>query len=550
MHTPITQSPIWQTLKMHQQDIAHLHLRDVFAEDSHRFAKFSLEANGLLLDYSKNRLTEKTRQLLIEFAEAQHLSEWIAKLFSGEALNNTEGRAALHTALRNRSNRPVYVAGEDVMPAVNQVLAQMRSFTEQVRNGDWLGYTGKPIDTIVNIGIGGSDLGPTMVTRALRAWHHPRLSCHFVSNVDATHLAEILPKLNPETTLFIIASKSFSTQETLLNARSARHWLLSTFHDEQAVARHFIAISTATEKVTAFGIDPANMFVFWDWVGGRFSLWSAIGMSIVLMVGMDNFEQLLAGAHAMDNHFQTAPFAENLPVLLGLIGMWYVNFWGAPTQALLPYDFALELFPAHMQQLIMESLGKRITRYGTTASCPTCPVIWGAAGNNGQHAFYQLLHQGTHIVPTDFLIAIESQHNLPDHQVATLSNALAQTHALMAGRSMKDTGEALAGSGVHGETLQVQLPHRTFLGNQPSNTLVYQKLSPEVLGGLIALYEHKVFVQAVCWELNPFDQWGVELGKQVANSLLPEFNSEQPSYGHDASTDGLLAYIRQRMPKQ
>jgi glucose-6-phosphate isomerase len=418
----------------------------------------------------------------------------------------------------------------------------MRQFSENVRDEVWRGYTGKPIEYIVNIGIGGSDLGPAMVTRALKRYHHPRLRSYFVSNVDGTHLAETLLDINPETTLFIVASKTFTTQETLLNAYSARRWLIEKLGDEKAVAKHFVAVSTATQKVTEFGIDPSNMFAFWDWVGGRYSLWSAIGLPIAVMIGMDNFETLLTGAHELDQHFENAPYAQNLPVLMGLIGVWYTSFCGASSQAILPYDYALELLPAHLQQLIMESLGKYVTHTGESVDYSTSPILWGAPGNNGQHAFYQLLHQGTHLIPTDFLIAIESQYDLPGHQNALLSNALAQTLALMQGRTFEETRQALFSNATK-EDLQ-QLPHRVFQGNQPSNTLIYPKLTPNILGKLIALYEHQVFVQGLCWNINPFDQWGVELGKQMANTLLPALETEQPTQIHDPSTKGLLNYIK------
>ena len=534
MNSLISHSATWAGLKTHQHYLAQVHLRDLFALDNQRFEKFSVEACGLLLDYSKNRLTSDTLALLLKLAAETNLQDWISRLFQGKKVNNTEQRAALHIALRNRSNRPILADGKDVMPNVNAVLVKMGEFSESVRSGAWRGYTDKSIKSIVNIGIGGSDLGPAMVTRALKAYHHPRLQGHFVSNVDGTHLGETLAKLDPETTLFIIASKTFTTQETILNAQSARQWLINKLGDEKAVAKHFVAVSTARQKVTEFGIDPVNMFEFWDWVGGRYSLWSAIGLPILLMIGMNNFEQLLAGAHELDKHFETAPLAENLPVLMGLIGVWYSSFFKATTHAILPYDYSLELLPAHLQQLVMESLGKSVTREGDRIDYPTCPIIWGAPGNNGQHAFYQLLHQGTHLIPADFLVAIESQHDLLGHQNAVLSNALAQTHALMMGRTPSETRDALAP--------MEQLSHRVFSGNQPTNTLVYQKLTPHVLGTLIALYEHKVFVQGICWDINPFDQWGVELGKQVANTLLPALKNGQGTK-HDASTDGLLRYI-------
>ncbi|MCK5720119.1 MAG: glucose-6-phosphate isomerase [Thiomargarita sp.] len=549
MDTIVSHTHIWTTLQNHQKYLASVHLRDLFALDSQRFENFSLEACGLLLDYSKNHLTTNTLSLLQELAIKTKLKNWIHQEFSGETINNTEQRAALHTALRNRSNQAILVDGKDVMPAINAVLEKIRPFVDSVHSGNWQGYTGKKIESIVNIGIGGSDLGPSMVARALKAYHHPRLKSYFVSNVDAIHLGEILQDLDPETTLFIIASKTFTTQETLLNANSARKWLVEKLGDDKAVAKHFVAVSTATKKVIQFGIDPSHMFEFWDWVGGRYSLWSAIGLPIAVMVGMDNFEKLLEGAHEMDQHFKTAPLLENMPVLMGLIDVWYNNFFGSTTQVVLPYDYSLSLFPAHLQQLVMESLGKRVTREGQQIDYSTCPIIWGAPGNNGQHAFYQLLHQGTRLIPADFLIAIESQYDFPGHQDAVLSNALAQSHALMMGRNTEETRKALTDAGLDIQLLEQQLPHRVFKGNQPSNTLVYQKLTPEILGKLIALYEHKVFVQSVCWGINPFDQWGVELGKQVASDLLPTLQNTQTSVTtkvHDASTEGLLRYIKNK----
>jgi glucose-6-phosphate isomerase len=545
MNTLISHTPIWAKLKTHQQYIAQQHLRDLFALDPKRFENFSIEAEGFLLDYSKNFITHETVELLLELAKKVQLEQSINSLFSGEKLNNTEQRAALHTALRNRSNTPIKVDGKNIMPDINKVLVKMQQFTEQVRNGKWRGYTGKPIESIVNIGIGGSDLGPAMVTKALKAYHHPRLKAYFVSNVDATHLSNTLATLDPETTLFIIASKTFTTQETLLNAHSARRWLIKHLGDEQAVAKHFVAISTAKQKVIEFGIDPINMFEFWDWVGGRYSLWSAIGLPIAVMIGMDQFEELLDGAHKLDQHFQNTELANNLPVLLALLDVWYSSFFGVRTQAILPYDYSLELFPAYLQQLAMESLGKRVTREGRNIDYPTCPIIWGSAGNNGQHAFYQLLHQGTQLIPADFIIAIDSQNDLNGHQDAVLSNALAQTHALMMGRSANQTQlQILKQEDKNLEQLINQVPHRVFLGDQPSNSLVYQKLTPSILGKLIALYEHKVFVESVCWNLNPFDQWGVELGKQVASMLLPALSSQRDAnINLDSSTLGLLKYI-------
>ena len=546
MNNLVSHTHIWATLKKHQKYLAPVQMQDLFALDEQRYENFSIKACNLLLDYSKNRLTKDTLNLLQQLATKVELEDSIKKLFTGKLVNNTEHRAALHIALRNRSNTKIMVNGKDVMPDVNIVLEQMRKFSNAVRNGEWLGYTGKPINTIVNIGIGGSDLGPAMVTRALRVYQHPRLQSHFVSNVDSSHLGDILGKIDPETTLFIIASKTFTTQETLLNAQTARRWLIDKLGSDTAVAKHFVAVSTATQKVTEFGIDPVNMFEFWDWVGGRYSLWSAIGLPITVMIGMEQFEELLTGAHELDQHFATAPILENLPILMGLIDVWYSSFFGTTSQAVLPYDYTLKLFPAYLQQLVMESLGKRVTRDGSLVDYPTCPVIWGAPGNNGQHAFYQLLHQGTHIIPTDFIVAIESNFDLPsvEHQDAVLSNALAQSHALMMGRDLAKTKQSLTSMGIQNDDLAKQLPHRVFPGNQPSNTIIYKKLTPHILGTLIALYEHKVFVQSVCWGINPFDQWGVELGKNVASTLLPALRTEHDDNIHDSSTNGLLNYIK------
>lgn len=537
----ISQTRAWQDLQAHQTQFSSS-LRELFAADPQRFQQFSKTACGITFDFSKNHLTPDTLKLLTALLETAEFTSLRQQFFSGGKINHTENRAALHIALRNQSNTPILVDGKDVMPEVNGVLAKMRAFTAAVQSGQWRGHTGKVIDTIVNIGIGGSDLGPAMVTRALRAYHHPRLRAFFVSNVDSTHLSETLQQLNSETTLFVIASKTFTTQETMLNANSARQWFLQqTNNNETAIAQHFVALSTNTAKVTAFGINPDNMFVFWDWVGGRFSLWSAIGLPVMLMIGAEKFDELLGGAHAMDEHFYNAPLQDNLPVLIALVGVWYSSFWRAATQAVLPYDFALELLPAYLQQLEMESLGKRVTRDGENVDYPTCPIIWGAAGNNGQHAFYQLLHQGTHLVPTDFIVAKNSQQPLENHQVATLSNAFAQSLVLMQGRTAIETAAALTTSGMNDEAVTFHTPHRVFTGNQPSNTLIYEKLTPAILGALLALYEHKVFVQSVCWQLNPFDQWGVELGKQVANSLLTALEGGKSDL-YDSSTQGLINY--------
>ena len=529
---------IWQQLEQHQQQLANIHLRELFAGNPQRFEQFSLQTCDLLFDYSKNRLTKDTIDLLCKFLEKRDFKTWQDQMFNGEEINHTEQRAALHIALRNRSNQPILVDSKDVMPEINTVLNKISNFVEKVHSGEWKGFTGQPIEFIVNIGIGGSDLGPKMVTEALENYHHPRLQAFFISNLDALQLHRVLKKINPETTLFVIASKTFSTQETMTNAQSARRWLIKKLDDEQAVSKHFVAVSTSTEQVKTFGIDPANMFEFWDWVGGRYSLWSAIGLSIALMMGMKNFEELLTGAHEMDQHFRNAPLKENMPVLLGLIGFWYANFFGTTSQAILPYDCALEHLPAYLQQLEMESNGKRVSRNGETLNYRTCPVIWGTLGNNGQHAFYQLLHQGTQLIPSDFIVSAESQSEEYGQQNALLSNALAQTQALMQGRNLEETRQGLK------DLTEMQVPHRVFLGNQPSNTIAYKRLTPKILGSLLALYEHKVFVQSICWDINPFDQWGVELGKQMAAALLPALENSQTTFNYDASTNGLLTYLK------
>ena len=537
----LTHSSAWQALTDHYFEIRDAHMRDWFAADPDRFRRFSRRFGDLLLDFSKNRITGETLALLLDLARERELPAWIERMFRGERINFTEGRPALHVALRNRSNRPIEVDGADVMPEVNAVLAQMRTFSNRVRRGEWRGYDGAPITDVVNIGIGGSDLGPLMVTEALKPYGGP-LRAHFVSNVGGAHIHETLKALDPARTLFIVASKTFTTQETLTNARTARRWLLAAAGDESAIARHFVAVSTNAEAVAAFGIDTRNMFRFWDWVGGRYSLWSAIGLSIALYIGMDNFEALLEGAHVMDEHFRTAPLEDNLPVLLALIGIWYINFFGAETHALLPYDQYLHRFPAYFQQGDMESNGKRVDRDGKVVDYHTGPVIWGEPGTNGQHAFYQLIHQGTRLIPVDFIAAAEPQHPLDEHHRILLSNFFAQAEALMRGRTEAEARAELAAQGLSGDALERLLPHRVFPGNRPTNSILYRRLTPRTLGSLIALYEHKIFVQGVIWNINSFDQWGVELGKQLARAILPELEGEAEVRGHDASTNGLINY--------
>ena len=540
----ITATSIWKKLEEHQRAMAPLLMRDLFAHDDARFARLSLRLGDLLLDYSKNRVTDETMTLLRALAREAGVEAMRDRMFAGEPINLTEGRAVLHVALRNRSNRPILVDGpegkRDVMPEVNAALAHMKTFSDAVRSGAWTGYTGRPIRAIVNIGIGGSDLGPVMVTEALKPYAHADLALHFVSNVDGTHIAEALKRVEPETTLFLVASKTYTTQETMTNAHTARRWFLEHARDERHVAKHFAALSTNAKAVTAFGIDPANMFVFWDWVGGRYSLWSAIGLSIVLAVGFERFEELLEGAFEMDEHFRTAPLEENLPATLALLGVWYNNFFGAATQAILPYDQYLHRFPAYFQQGDMESNGKGVTRDGRRVGWQTGPVIWGEPGTNGQHAFYQLIHQGTKMIPCDFLAAVESHNPIGQHQDLLLANYFAQPEALMRGLDETEARRELAAQGLAGERLEALLPHKVFPGNRPTSSILYQKLDPRTLGRLIALYEHKIFVQGVIWNINSFDQWGVELGKKLAGVIAPELAAPGDVTTHDSSTRGLI----------
>ncbi len=534
----------WKALELHWRDMQQLHMRELFATDGDRCNRFAITDCGLLLDYSKNRITGATMDRLLQLARAVDVAGWRDRMFSGEPINNTERRSVLHTALRNRSNTPVIVQGKDVMPEVNKVLGQMERFSSQVRSGDWKGYTGKPITDVVNIGIGGSNLGPFMASEALRHYQSPELKVHFVSNVDATHLAETLNPLNPETTLFIVASKTFTTQETITNAHAARAWCLDSMKDKQAIARHFVAVSTNTDAVAAFGIDTDNMFVFWDWVGGRYSLWSAIGLPIAIAVGMDRFYEMLNGAHAMDEHFHNTDLEQNMPVIMALLGVWYGNFARAATHAILPYDQYLRMLPDYLQQADMESNGKRVTRDGQAVDFTTGPVIWGMAGTDGQHAFYQLIHQGTQMIPADFIVPVHSHNEQGDQHEKLLANCLAQTEALMLGKTEQEARTELEASGLDQERVDELLPHKQFPGNSPTNTILIDKLTPQRLGSLIALYEHKIFVQGVIWNLNSFDQWGVELGKQLASIILPELQGEVPEVDHDSSTASLIEHCR------
>ena len=549
-----TQTPAWQALKEERRAWNSLHLRDLFAKDKKRFERFSLQLDDLLLDYSKNLIRPQTLRLLLKLAKETGVETLREAMFAGDRINLTEDRAVLHTALRNRSERAVMVDGHDVMPDVREVLGRMRAFADRVRTGKWKGFaakggSGRPITDVVNIGIGGSDLGPAMACLALKPYGG-NVRVHFVSNVDPSHLHDTLEDLDPATTLFIVASKTFTTQETLLNAAAARAWLLAGAKDEAAVAKHFVAVSTNAEAVTAFGIDPANMFGFWDWVGGRYSLWSAIGLPIALYIGMDEFEELLAGAHDMDEHFRAAPLAENMPVLMALLGVWYNNFWDAQAYAVLPYEQRLSRFPAYLQQLDMESNGKGVMRDGKSVKCSTGPILFGEPGTNGQHAFYQLIHQGTKLIPCDFLAAAESHNDLVgqhgSQHAVLLSNFLAQTEALMRGKTAVEVETELATAGMAKREIRALLPHKVFPGNRPTNTLLYRKLTPRTLGRLIALYEHKVFVQGAIWDLNSYDQWGVELGKQLAKVILPELGGGKPGGKHDASTNALIARLRTR----
>jgi glucose-6-phosphate isomerase len=545
----------YQALDQHYNtEGKNLKLQELFASDKERFTKYSREFKGkltdatILLDFSKNIINESTFQLLLDLAKEAKVDEYAKKMFSGSPINFTEGRSVLHIALRNVGNSPIYVNEQDVVPEVNAVLDHMKEFSEAVRSGAWTGYTGKRITDIVNIGIGGSDLGPVMVTEALKPYAQEGLNVHFVSNVDGTHLAETVKKINPETSLFIIASKTFTTQETITNANSAKEWFLGYAKEQQHVSKHFVALSTNTEEVTKFGIDPKNMFQFWDWVGGRYSLWSAIGLSIALYIGFDNFHQLLSGAHDMDNHFINTPFEDNLPVILAILGVWYNNFFGAQTQAILPYDQYLHRFAAYFQQGDMESNGKYVTRDGETVNYSTGPIIWGEPGTNGQHAFYQLIHQGTKLIPADFLAPVQTQNPISNgvHHPILLSNFFAQTEALMAGKSPEQVSAELnSDSKLTDDQRQKILPHKVFTGNRPTNSLLFQKLTPGTLGALIALYEHKIFVQGIIWNINSFDQWGVELGKQLAKVILPELNGSEKVTSHDSSTNGLINYYKQ-----
>jgi glucose-6-phosphate isomerase len=535
-----TETQAWTALENHFTAIQHTHLKELFAQNENRFNEFSLQFEDVLVDFSKNRITQETLDLLLQLAEETGLKAAIESMFTGEVINKTEGREVLHTALRNSSNTPVIVDGKDVMPDVNAVLAKMETFSNQVINGDWKGFTGERITDIVNIGIGGSDLGPLMVTEALKPYWKDGISVHYVSNVDGTHIAETLKNLNSETTLFMIASKTFTTQETMTNAYSARDWFLATAKDSAHVAKHFVALSTNVEGVAAFGIDTANMFEFWNWVGGRYSLTSGIGLSIACTIGFDNFKALLDGFHAMDNHFRNADFDKNIPVILALIGIWNGNFLGADSEAILPYDQYMHRFAAYFQQGNMESNGKNVGRDGKKINYQTGPIIWGEPGTNGQHAFYQLIHQGTKLIPCDFIAAAVSHNPLSDHQDKLLSNYFAQAEALMMGKTEAEVIEELKAEGKTEAEIAFYAPFKVFEGNRPTNSILVKQLTPHTLGILTAMYEHKIFVQGIIWNVFSFDQWGVELGKQLAKKILPELTNEDTVTSHDASTNGLI----------
>ncbi len=536
--------PEWQALSQHRKKTKNLQMRDLFCADDQRFSKYTLTVDDIFLDFSKNIATDETFEKLFALAHACDVPQWIKRMFSGEAINVTEGRAVLHTALRNRSNNPVLVEGVDVMPDVQRVLAQMKTFSDAVRSGRWKGYTGKAITDVVNIGIGGSDLGPVMVVEALKPYAKAGLHTHFVSNIDGTQIVELLRVLNAETTLFIVASKTFTTQETLTNARTAKDWFLKSAKSNREVAKHFVALSTNRDEVVHFGIDANNMFEFWDWVGGRYSLWGAIGLSIAIQIGMEQFEALLDGAYSMDKHVQAAPMEKNMPVILALLGIWYNNFFDAQTHAILPYDQYMHRFSAYLQQADMESNGKRVTKSGENLSYSSGPILWGEPGTNGQHAFYQLIHQGTKLVPADFLVPMESHNPVGLHHTILMSNFFAQTEALMKGKTEAEVKAEMEAKSIDEKEIERLLPHRIFTGNRPSNSFLFSKLTPRVLGQLIALYEHKIFIQGLIWDVNSFDQWGVELGKQLANTIFSELKGENEVTSHDASTNGLINYFK------
>ncbi len=540
-----TETNAWQQLKQHYDEMKSASMKKMFRDDADRFSKFSVNIDDIIFDHSKNLINEKTIRLLLQLAEECKVKDAIEAMFNGDKINETENRSVLHVALRNFSKEPIYSEGKDVMPQVKKVLKQMKSFCDNVHNGEWRGYTGKRIKYIVNIGIGGSDLGPQMVTEALKPYWIEDVQAYFVSNVDGTHIAETLKKVKPERTLFLIASKTFTTQETMTNAHTAREWFLKKAKDEKHIVKHFAALSTNEKEVVKFGIDKKNMFEFWDWVGGRYSLWSAIGLSIALTIGYKNFEELLKGGHEIDKHFRTTPFEKNIPVLMALVGVWYTNFFGSQSEAILPYDQYMYRFAAYFQQGNMESNGKSIDRNGESVRYATGPIIWGEPGTNGQHAFYQLIHQGTVLIPCDFIAPAQTHNPIGDHHQKLLSNFFAQTEALMNGKTDEEAQKELEKSGLNAEEIAKLLPFKVFTGNKPTNSILVKKITLLTLGKLIALYEHKIFVQGVIWNIFSFDQWGVELGKQLANKILPELQNEEKIESHDSSTNNLINLYKQ-----
>ncbi len=544
--SPAHTSP-WKKLKEHHKSTKNMHMRNLFVKDASRFSKFTLTFEDMLVDYSKNIITKETLRLLLQLAKETRVKAAIKEIFAGNKINETENRAVLHVALRNRSNTPMYVDGKDVMPEVNAALKHMEDFSGRIISGEWKGYTGEVITDIVNIGIGGSDLGPVMVTEALKPFSKPHMKVHFVSNIDGTHMVETLKKVSPETTLFMVASKTFTTLETMTNAQTARNWFLEAAKDETRIKKHFVAISTNKEEVKKFGIDPDNMFVFWDWVGGRYSLWSSIGLSIACYTGFENFVQLLEGGHAMDNHFRETPLEKNIPVVLALLGIWYINFFDSQTEAILPYDQYMHRFSAYFQQAYMESNGKYVDRTGKAVKYNTGQIIWGEPGTNGQHSFYQLIHQGTNLIPCDFIAPAISHNPVGNHHNTLLSNFFAQTEALMNGKTKEEVTEELRAFGMSSEEIRKLAPYKVFQGNKPTNSILVKQITPRTLGSLIAMYEHKIFVQGVIWNIFSFDQWGVELGKQLANKILPELDDDKAVTTHDSSTNGLInAYKEMR----
>lgn len=544
----INQSPIWQALNQHKKDIEPISLREMFKSDATRFDQFHIQFNDLLLDYSKHLISKETINLLVKLAKEADIEGWRDRMFKGEKINSTEHRAVLHTALRNQNETSIMSDGEDVMPKIKNVLKKMKRFSEKVRSGQWKGFTGRAITNVINIGIGGSDLGPSMVCQALKPYSSKKITPYFVSNVDGADLSQALEKCDPETTLFIIASKTFTTQETMTNAYSARDWFLKAAKDNQHIKKHFVALSTNQHAVSQFGIDTENMFEFWDWVGGRYSLWSAIGLSIAVYIGMDNFEELLKGGFEMDEHFKTAPIQQNIPMMMGLLGIWNINFFNFSTHAILAYDQGLSKLAPYLQQADMESNGKFMNRDGARIDFHTGPVLWGEVGTNGQHAFYQLLHQGTEIAPADFIMPIESHYQIgkggDEHHRILLSNFIAQTQSLMLGKTYDEARAEIEKQGFEGEDIESFIPQKTFEGNRPTSSILFQKLTPKTLGHLIAMYEHKIFTQGIIWNINSFDQWGVEYGKQIAKQVLPKLSEKTPSHDFDSSTNGLINYIK------